>query len=402
MTTLARLRVNLDFMPSPLPDRPGLLIRDPFGFAEGILIIPPPLVPALASFDGQQTEADLRETLVRLSGQLEVGQLLRHLADTLGQGGFLDDARYAERRAAKERDFAAAPRREATHAGSAYPADLEALRQLLGAQLEPRVTGVADGLIGIAVPHVSLEGGARVYGASYSALPAALSTRTFVVLGTSHYGAPGRFGLTRKAYVTPLGATQTAPDLVDRLATARAAALEDYCHAVEHSIEFQVVYLQGLFGAGVRVAPVLCGPFDPTGGRPEDDPEVAAFFELLRGEVARRDDLFFVLGIDMAHVGRRYGDQEPARANEGPLLDVARRDQERIRRLAAGDADGFWDLVADNGKGDPLRWCGTAPLYTFLKGVRPSGGTLLRYEQWNIDPHSVVSFAGMTFDGGGS
>jgi MEMO1 family protein len=41
--------------------------------------------------------------------------------------------------------------------------------------------------------------------------------------------------------------------------------------------------------------------------------------------------------------------------------------------------------------------CGSAPLYTFLKAVPGARGKLLRYEQWNIDEQSVVSFAGMSF-----
>ena len=46
---------------------------------------------------------------------------------------------------------------------------------------------------------------------------------------------------------------------------------------------------------------------------------------------------------------------------------------------------------------DDLKWCGSAPLYTFLKALPEARGELLRYEQWNIDPRSVVSFAGMAF-----
>jgi len=38
---LARIRLNLDFMPSPLPDRPGLFIRDPYKFSGAMLIVPP-------------------------------------------------------------------------------------------------------------------------------------------------------------------------------------------------------------------------------------------------------------------------------------------------------------------------------------------------------------------------
>jgi len=77
---------------------------------------------------------------------------------------------------------------------------------------------------------------------------------------------------------------------------------------------------------------------------------------------------------------------------------VEERDRRRIAALAAGDADGFWEQVRENE--DDLRWCGAAPLYAFLKATAPRRGTLLRYEQWNIDPASVVSFAALGFGRG--
>ena len=161
------------------------------------------------------------------------------------------------------------------------------------------------------------------YAAAYRALPKDVGERTFVILGTSHYGAPDRFGLTKKPFVTPFGATVTDARLVDRLARAAGAAahVEDYCHAVEHSIEFQVVFLQHLFGPRIRILPVLCGAFvaGPDAGQaPEAHPGVARFLDAL-GELAAREAerLFFVLGVDMAHVGRRYGDPLPAHAREG-------------------------------------------------------------------------------------
>ncbi|HET8646968.1 MAG TPA: AmmeMemoRadiSam system protein B, partial [Vicinamibacteria bacterium] len=184
--------------------------------------------------------------------------------------------------------------------------------------------------------------------------------------------------------------------LVERLAAAAgdSVRVEDYCHSVEHSIEFQVVFLQHLFGPEVRILPILCGPL--RGARPEDHPRVGRFVDAL-GELAAAEGerLAWVLGVDMAHVGRRYGDESPARAGEGTLVEVEARDRERCGRLAAGDAAGFWRLVEKDG--DDLRWCGAAPFYVFLRAAAPAGGELLRYEQWNIDEHSVVSFAGMAF-----
>lgn len=397
-------------MPSPLPERPGLLLRDPYRYAEAVLVVPSPLVPCLAFFDGACEEADLRLALTRLTGDVRVGEVVEHLRNTLSDSGFLEDATYFRFREERQRAFTESARRDPAHAGSAYPWDPQALRATLdgyfaGEAAERGATAAADGegppLLGIAAPHVSPEGGWRSYAAAYRALGPEHGGRTFVVLGTSHYGEPDRFGLTRKPFLTPYGVTTVDLPLVDRLAAqgGDAVRVEDYCHAVEHSIEFQVVFLQHLYGPEVRILPVLCGPLSrgaKGAGRPEDTPAVGRFVEAL-GALAREEGerLAWVLGVDMSHIGRRYGDGAPARAHEGALLAVAERDRERCRHLAAGDADGFWGLVQENG--DDLRWCGAAPLYVFLRAVAPAGGELLRYEQWNIDEHSVVSFGGLAF-----
>ncbi|MES1262053.1 MAG: MEMO1 family protein, partial [Acidobacteriota bacterium] len=163
--------------------------------------------------------------------------------------------------------------------------------------------------------------------------------------------------------------------------------------------EFQVLFLQSLFGPDVRILPILCGSYAHSicfGGKPEADEGVARFLGAL-GEIAdrERDRLTWVLGIDMAHIGRRYGDLFDATANQEEMQRVAARDRQRIDRVLAGDSPGFWDLVQENR--DDLKWCGSSPLYTFLKVVPEARGAMERYEQWNIDEQSVVSFAGLSF-----
>src|ERR1044071_5229196 len=76
---LPRLRMNLDFMPSPVPDRPGLLIRDPFLYSEVTLIVPPVLVELLDMFDGEREESDLRAALFDLTADVRSGELGIHL-----------------------------------------------------------------------------------------------------------------------------------------------------------------------------------------------------------------------------------------------------------------------------------------------------------------------------------
>jgi len=401
---LAALRHDLDLLPSPVPDRPGLLIRDPFRYSDVVLIIPPPIVPCLAFFNGRYGEAEVRAALTGLTEDERVGEFLGHLRQTLSEAGFLQDEAFERVRDERRRLFAGAARRDAVHAGSAYPAAADPLRETLSGYMNGTTRASAagaPGVIGIAAPHVSPEGGWQSYRAAYAALRPEDAQRTFVILGTSHYGKPERFGLTRKPFLTPFGEAAVDGGLVDELMRAGGAAVveEDYCHAVEHSIEFQVVFLQHVFGPGIRIVPILCGPFAKSTlgpGRPEDDDGVRRFLGAL-GEMAARegDRLLWVLGVDMAHVGRRYGDGQSAHVGDPAMAGVEEQDRRRIDRALSGEAAGFWALVQENR--DPLRWCGAAPLYAFLHAVRPRPGTLLRYEQWNIDEGSVVSFAGLAF-----
>jgi MEMO1 family protein len=371
---LPRLRHDLDIMPSPVPDRPGLLIRDPHQYSDTTLIIPPSLVECLRAFDGATSKLELRATLVRLAGDVEVGDVLEQLISALRDAGFLEDPVFEKMRSIRHQRFAEALVREASHAGGGYPGETAALKTTLDGYLHAG-DGVssADGLIGIAAPHVSPEGGASSYGAAYRALDPGLGDRTFVILGTSHYGEPDRFGLTRKPFRTPYGDAVTDVDLVDRLehAAPKSIEMEDYCHSTEHSIEFQVVFLQHLFGPNVRILPVLCGSFARSiyeGGVPEESEPVQEFIAALR-ELAEqeRDRLFWVLGVDMAHMGKRYGDSFDALVDTGVMAEVAGRDERRIGQISAGNSRGFWELVRENQ--DDLKWCGSSAFYTFMKAI---------------------------------
>ena len=399
---LPRIRFNLDFTPSADPKHPGLYIRDPYHYSDATLLVPPPLVQALECFDGVQSTLDLRAELVRITGEIQIGELEQHLFNSLDEAGFLENDRYRELKSAREAGFATEALRDAAFAGSAYPAEpLKLAEMLTGRVGGPQ--GNAE-TIAVVAPHASPEGGWNTYRAAYRALPPAEIAKdlTFVILGTSHYGAPERFGLTCKDFVTPFGQARTDVSLMKELELSAPAAIrmEDYCHAVEHSIEFQVVFLQHLYGPEVKILPILCGPFVKSlydGKPPESDDNLARFFDTL-GNLAIREArrLFWVLGVDMAHMGRRYGDPLRAKANIGEMLAIEERDRARISSISAGDISSYWSLVQE--AQDDLKWCGAAPIYTFMKALPGLRGNLLDYHQWQIDPESVVSFGAMCFE----
>jgi AmmeMemoRadiSam system protein B len=390
-------------MPSPSPEHPGLFIRDPFRFSDAMLIIPPALVSCLRHFDGAHTDLDLRADLVRLTGDLNVSQVQEQLIQALSSAGFLEDESFTRMQQERLREFAANPVREPAHAGSAYPADAPELQQTMKRYMgtPDGNSPAADGMFALAAPHVSPQGGWQSYQSAYRLLGAQYRERTFVILATSHYGEPETFGLTRKRFSTPLGDAVTDTALVDWLAErgGDAVRMEDYCHSFEHTVELQLIFLQHQLGPDVRIVPILCGPFAHGllgGYAPERDGAVARFFDALNDLRERESKrLFWLLGVDMAHMGVRYHDDFPAFAGQGVMNEVEERDRKRIESINTGDAAAFWDQVCQNR--DDLKWCGSAPFYTFLKAAPHARGRLLRYEQWNIDEKSVVSFAGMSF-----
>lgn len=93
-------------MESPLKGRPGLLIRDALQYSDVTLIIPPLLVECLGCFDGRQTDLDLRQRLVSLTGDLMAGEAAGNLIESLEQAGFLENQVYAGLREQKQRAFA--------------------------------------------------------------------------------------------------------------------------------------------------------------------------------------------------------------------------------------------------------------------------------------------------------
>ena len=394
-TCLPRLRAELDILPSPEAGRPGILLRDPMGFASAVLRLPWVLAPALACLDGRHSLLDCQAAVSRQTGEIVPGEAITAMVQTLRQEGFLATPEFTALRERRQLEFAAAPVRQAAHAGSAYPAKAAELRRTLSGYLAGASRDGQSGLVGLAAPHVSPFGGVEGYAAAYGRLPEDLTGRTLVILGTSHHGAWNRFGLTRKPFATPLGTAQPDLEAVEYLAqrAGDTCELEDYCHAIEHSIEFQLIFAQYAGATGAKVLPILCGPMAGPGDGAE------AFYAAL-GELAEfRQDWFWLLGVDLAHIGRRYGGREAVQAGSAAAQEVERRDRERLAAVLAGEAGEFRRLAEEDwaGSRERLNWCGSSALYTFLRAMPRARGELLHYGQWNIDAQSIVSFAAIAW-----
>jgi MEMO1 family protein len=251
----------------------------------------------------------------------------------------------------------------------------------------------------VIAPHIDFQRGGPVYGWAYRELLERADADLFVILGTCHAGMADPFAITLKPYQTPLGDVAVDREFSAELGRRYRDDLfaSEVAHRNEHSIEFQAVVLRHVLGARpFSIVPVLASFLHEavwTGGDPERDRRVPRFLDaLLETMAASRRKICLIAGVDLAHVGPRFGDPEP---NTEQFLDeIASADLRMLEEVAGGDPTAFYASIAYDG--DRRRICGLSPIYTFLRALPGVQGRLLRYGQWP-DPQGAVSFCAAAF-----
>ncbi|HLN33250.1 MAG TPA: AmmeMemoRadiSam system protein B [Gemmataceae bacterium] len=354
----------------------------------------------LQMFNGRRTLRDIQaEAMRQVNGQLLPLELFARLAAKLDEALLLDGPRL--------RSLRSAPVREPSCIGC-YAADPNILRTQLehfftcpeGPGL-PRALQPDRRLCAALMPHIDYHRGGMSFAWGFKEVFEQTDAALFVIVGTSHYSSE-RFTLTRKDFKTPLGVARTDQDYIDRLVAHYGPGLfeDELAHLPEHSIELEVVFLQYLYEKhrAIRIVPLVVGSFQDAinGGRPPRDCEdIGRMIEALRrAEKETAESICYIISGDLAHLGPKFGDNEPVAA---PLLRNSRdQDQAILRKAEAANVDGYFQVIAD--EGDRRRICGLPPTYIVLDAFRPSRGKVLHYDQY-VHPrgYESVSFASVAF-----
>jgi len=416
MTDRPRLRA-VQAVPVEQDGKTLVYLKDPLNFASPLGFSPLGYF-ILSHFDGQHSLVDIQEAYSRQVGDVLLSDDLRQFVETLDRHYYLHSERFIAYRNSLVDEFRRQPSRPASHVGGVYKADPAELKtQLEGFFCAPNGPGLPNGSHraapprAIVAPHIDFHRGGPAYAWAYKSLAESEGADLFVLLGTSHCGGQTPFILTFKDFETPLGLVETDKDFVNRLQQRSDEDLfaDEYLHRGEHSLEFQVVFLKyaaqlraAMKGAAERpfkIVPILVSSFHPmvlSQTPPERNAGVekllSALRELLEHE---RRQVCLVAGVDLAHVGREFGDSEPI--TEEFLKWVEREDQKLIERISALDAPGFFNEIAKDH--DKRRICGFSPLYSLIHLLDGASGTHLRYSQaFTPETGSAVTFTSMIFD----
>jgi AmmeMemoRadiSam system protein B len=388
-----------------------ICLRDPQGFSDKLLLIPPALFLIVSLFDGKHSVLDIQAEYTRKTGELLFGDKVREIIDQLDEALFLQSERFQSAWEQAVAAFRASAVRRATHAGLSYEARPEELRKQLQAFFtEPEGPGApqtdpsSGRLRGLIAPHVDLRRGGRCFAWSYAELARECSARTFVILGIAHVRTRHPFVLTDKDFQTPLGTAVTDRELVKQLAgRCHTDYYEDeFCHRSEHSVEFQTLFLQHLYGGedDLRIVPILCSvpPEAYQGGSISEHSEIEEFIQALSAVLGERNsDVCCIAAVDLSHIGRRFG--QNVSMSESFLKQVERDDRAMIDTILSGDAQSFFRGIQQ--EQDRRNVCGVPAIYALLRVLDAEEGKLLRYEQ-AVDQatQSVVSFMAGAFYAG--
>ncbi len=258
-------------------------------------------------------------------------------------------------------------------AGRFYPGDALSLRSLIAEQLgeshrpppeiEPRRPKA------IVVPHAGYIYSGRVAAAGFDLLrrPGPRIERV-VLLGPAHTVAlEGMAISSADVWETPLGTVPVDTECRDRLAARPHIAVDDRPHALEHSLEVEVPFLQSVLRPGWTLVPIVVGNALPEW--------VADTLDACWGG----DETLIVVSTDMSHF------EPDARAREHDLrtaLDVL---ASRETQIGTRDA------------------CGARPLKGLIvaarrHGLRPELLSTANSADAGADPDRVVGYASFAYE----
>ena len=389
------------------------MLRDPAGIVDEMAIVSLETLYIIQYFDGEHDFAAIRTKVRREVGKEVTDEQLHQLSDELERFHLLEGVSFDAYKTALAKSILNQPTRPPTHAGVSYPAEGKELRALLDSFYEKaagkleltngKIPAKTAAIAGAIVPHIDLRVGGQCYTYAYKAIAESEPADVYVVLGTGHGGLSNCFSCLPKDFETPLGLVRHDATFIEELARQHSHSLfdEPIPHRKEHTIEFQTIFLQHLWGGHqpFSIVPILCSyayPMlnDDRFGRERQT--IVEFSRALRSTIkkmtASGKKITVIASVDFSHVGLQYGE---AAAPDRDFLDRVRHaDQQLLDAITAVDPVAF--VNANIQAQDRYRVCGFAPIHTLLSTIDATAGRLLKYEQGVVDEReSVVSYASM-------
>ena len=410
-----RLRWPLDVQHAEHGGEQIVILSDPQLVAPEPAVLPAALLPVISRFDGERSiEAIVEEgRSYGVTAELVVG-----LSEELERLHLLETPGAKKRWEAIKRNFAESSFREAALAGGVYPENPTELRRQLNAFIDKArkqpgnragrfIKRNDENVVGVVCPHIDYARGWESYASTYDVLSQIEPPDVVFLLGTSHQPGSTFFQLTNKDFQTPIGTFPAATEVVDTIVGrfGRERSLKDeILHRREHSLELQLPFMAHCYSDSElpTLVPILVGSFYDlllSNTRPSENGEIDEFIDIC-AEIAKElivsgKRVLFYAGIDLAHVGRAFGDSR-VMSDPQTLSEIERRDRALLDAVLSFDDEALFTHIHEDR--DARRVCGFPSLAVMIPimsraGLQPKGHLVDYRQAVNKSSDCVVTFS---------
>lgn len=400
---------NLQYSPLKQGEEQYIVLWDPTGLSSEKLVIPLNYFYLFQFFDGEHSLEQIGAEYLNKYGEFMMPDRLVRLIFDLEEKLFLEGERSEQAKAQALSAYRELPIRKAVFAGKCYEADPEKLRQQIdgffdskeGPEQKPS-DNQGTPIKAIVAPSYEVKEAGPLYAWAYKELREAITPDVFVLVGTSHGGLDRGISVTDKDFETPLGIVPVNKPVIEYFRNRGGEPFfeEDIRHQQEHSLEFQLPFLQHTIGnqKPISIIPVLCS-FPPA---VLADAELKPLFEAidtfivaLKGAIkASGQDVCVITSANLAHIGLRYGDKTPP--TDFSFHRCMQTDLEMLKKVEDLEPEGFAEFILQ--EGDKRHILGFSAIFLMLKLIQAEKGQVLRYDRGITDQfNSTVTYASMAF-----
>jgi AmmeMemoRadiSam system protein B len=400
-----RLRSDIQMVASTLEGRRVITFHDPLQLGGRTVAVDMALLPLLELLDGRHDVRDIQmEMMSRQGGRLIFQTEIESFLNQLDRIFLLDSDLFRQRMQKIREEFGNQSKRDFVHGGKCYDTDPVRLSRFIE-EIE-RTLPPDDGqdlkhICGILSPHIDIQVAQRTYVGTYRLLKGR-SYDLVIILGVNHNPQDGLYSLSEKNYLTPYGELPADRDLVrdlrEKLPKGTLSS-DDFGHKMEHSIEFQTLFIHHYLKNSTPIVPILCGSlheFILGGENLFGDERYQAMLAALRDVIREKEGkVLCVAGVDFAHVGLKFGDTLPADA----LLPRTRSNDERILScILNGETEKIFQNAVETK--DQYKVCGLPAIVLLCDLLRGSHRRVMAYETYDeAMTQSAVTYASVLFCG---
>ncbi|HVO66985.1 MAG TPA: AmmeMemoRadiSam system protein B [Syntrophales bacterium] len=398
------LRRDIQPIATTVNGRQVIVFHDPYHLTDHGIAIDIKTLPILQLLDGKHDLRDIQIIMMKQQGgRMVYISEIESFIETLDGACLLNSEFFNNKMSNLRDDFNSRQSRLPVHAGKSYAAEPDKLALFIQDvennlnQDNSRYTGA--NITGILAPHIDIKVAKETYINSYRCL----KNRTYdlvVIFGINHHEQDGLYCVSEKNYVTPFGEIKTDRNFISDLKSnlpEGTLTKDDFGHMTEHSIEFQTIFLQHYLREPFSIVTILCGgihEFIHQKKSPLTDEKFRGMVHVMKEVMQKRKNrILIAAGVDLSHVGRKFGDQLPA---DAILPQATTNDKKILSFLTRGEAESvFLNAVETQ---DKYRVCGLPAILLFASLFAESRADILHFETYHErETHSAVNYASLIF-----